>query len=419
MPQPPSLPLPLAGLRVLDLSMFMSGPLATLFFADAGAEIIKVESLQRLDGWRGASAPAPGIDAPWEMAPSFNWINRNKRDITLNLTDPRGQDLCKRLAAISDIVIENYTPRVMGQFGLAYDTLRAVKPDLIMLSMPGFGLTGSFRDYTAFAWTTEQMSGITDVTGYPGGQPLFTGSTLGDPLAGLMGGIALLAALQHRAATGEGQHIDLSQTEASTMFIGDAFMDVALNGRDPGRRGNRHPAMAPHGIYPCRDDRWIAIACRDGDEWRALARAMRRDAWLAPDSPLATLAGRQAAHDDLDAAIAGWTRAQDFIACMHHLQAEGVAAGAVMNGADILHDAHLAARRSFIPQDRPGLGVKHYPRQPYRFAATPEVAHVRAPMLGEHNREILGGLLGLSDAELAALERNDVIGTLPIAARPA
>ncbi|HZU76415.1 MAG TPA: CoA transferase, partial [Dehalococcoidia bacterium] len=225
-------PAPLAGLRIIDLSMFFSGPLATQIAGDAGADVIKVESVQRIDGWRGAAVGA--VERPWERSPNFNWVNRSKRGITLNLTDPRGAAILKRLVADADVLIENYTPRVMGNFGLDYETLRAINPRLIMLSMPGFGADVSWRDYVAFGMSTEQMSGISHLTGYAGGPPLFTGMNGGDPFVGVIAAIAMFAALQHRERTGEGQHIDLSQVEACTLYVGDAVTGWTLAGVDPG-----------------------------------------------------------------------------------------------------------------------------------------------------------------------------------------
>ena len=211
---------PLEGLRVIDLSMFMSGPMTSLIFADGGADVIKVESVQRIDGWRAGGATD---DFWWEWAPQFNWVNRNKHGITLNLTDQRGSDVIRHMVKDADILVENYTPRVMGNFGLSYEELREINPELIMISMPGFGLTGTWSHYTAFANTTEQMSGLPHLTGYADDQPIFSGTTGGDPLAGVMGALALLSALQRRRrlnAHGEsgGCHIDLSQTETATSF---------------------------------------------------------------------------------------------------------------------------------------------------------------------------------------------------------
>jgi crotonobetainyl-CoA:carnitine CoA-transferase CaiB-like acyl-CoA transferase len=410
----------LEGVRIIDLSMFMSGPMATQICADAGADVIKVESLQRLDGWRGAArGSTDDLDAApqWERSPFFNWVNRNKRDITLNLTDPRGVELVKQLVAGADVLIENYTPRVMGNFGLTYEVLKAVKPDLIMLSMPGFGADVSWRDYVAFGMSTEQMAGMSHFTGYEDGPPIFTGTNGGDPFVGVMAALTLAAALHHRDRTGEGQHIDLSQIEASTMFIGQEIAGWSLSGHDPQRVGNRHATMTPHNNYPCEDGRWVAIACRSDDEWRALATLIGRPEWGSDDSPLATAAGRRAEVAAIDEALAGWTSPQRHTELMHVLQDAGVTAAAVLNGPELLDDPHLEARSFFKAQDRPGVGVKHYPGQPHRFARAAAVVDSRAPLLGEHSREVLSELLGLDDDDLDALEQADVTGTVPIAAR--
>jgi crotonobetainyl-CoA:carnitine CoA-transferase CaiB-like acyl-CoA transferase len=410
-------PPPLHGLRIIDLSMFFSGPLATQIAGDAGADVIKVESVQRIDGWRGAAVA--NVERPWERAPNFNWVNRSKRGITLNLADARGADLLKRLVADADVLIENYTPRVMGNFGLDYATLRAINPRLIMMSMPGFGGDVSWRDYVAFGMSTEQMSGISHLTGYAGGPPLFTGMNGGDPFVGVIAATALFAALHHRERTGEGQHIDLSQVEACTLFVGDAVTGWTLAGVDPGRTGNAHPTRAPYGIYPCCDDGWIAIDCQTDEQWTTLARVIGHPEWSAEGSPLATAAGRLQQRPAIDAAIAEWTRSRRHIELMDELQALGVPAGAVLSGPELLEDPQLAARGGFIEQDRPEIGIKHYPSQPYRFRFAASPPDRRAPLLGEHTDEVLTECLGLSTATLADLERADVVGTWPIAARPA
>ncbi|MFQ5380861.1 MAG: CaiB/BaiF CoA transferase family protein, partial [Dehalococcoidia bacterium] len=416
---PAALPPPLDGVRIVDLTMFMSGPMATQICADAGSEVIKVESVQRLDGWRGGgrNGATPDETPAWERSPFFNWVNRNKHGITLNLTDERGVEILKQLVAGADVLIENYTPRVMESFGLTYDALRTVKPDLIMISMPGFGLDVSWRDYVAFGMSTEQMSGMAHFTGYEDGPPIFTGSNGGDPFVGVLAALTLLSALRHRDRTGEGQHIDLSQIEATTMYLGHEVTGWALTGIDPGRRGNHDPIMAPHNTYPCRDGRWIAIACRDDEEWRALAKAAGWADWLAPGSGLETAKGRRARLPEIDEALAAWTKDRVHTELADELQRRGVTAAAVLNGPELLADPHLAARGFFIPQDRRGVGVKHYPGQPFRFAGFAGVEHRRSPLLGEHTNEVLRRLLGLSDAELRELEAADVTGTVPLAAR--
>jgi crotonobetainyl-CoA:carnitine CoA-transferase CaiB-like acyl-CoA transferase len=404
---------PLSGLRILDLTSFESGPLVTVTAADLGADVIKVEAIQRLDGWRGTGR---GGDRPWENAPTFNWINRNKRGITLDLRNPEAVDLFLRLTEISDVVVENYTPRVMANFGLDYASLCCRRSDLIMLSMPGLGQSGSWRDYTAFAYTTEQMSGLCYLTGYPDSGPLFTGTTCGDPLAGLMGGIALLSAVNHRRRTGEGQHIDLSQVEAATTFVADSIVGVQL--AEPGKRvGNSHSAMSPHGIFPCAGtDRWIAIACSTETQWKALWQLISAEAPCQDWSKFedSTLTQRLDQVAEIEALVARWTCTWEPHALMATLQAEGIAAGVVMNGKDLAEDRHLSERRFFIPQQRDYIGWKNYPGQPFRFASGPLPVRRRAPYLGEHNREVLIGLLGLDEADMQALAVESVIGDRPV-----
>ncbi|MXY57954.1 MAG: CoA transferase [Gammaproteobacteria bacterium] len=398
-------PLPLDGVRVLDLSMFFAGPVCAQIAADAGAEVIKVESVQRIDGWRGSAASHAGTDLPgWESSPYFNWVNRNKRGITLNLKDARGVSIIKRMVRDADILIENYTPRVMANFGLDYDTLREINPRLVMISLSGFGADSPWRDYVAFGMSTEQMAGFTHLTGYPDGEPLFTGTTGGDLFAGVMGANALFAALNHRDRTGEGQHIDFGQVEACSLYVGDAMTGWSLAGVDPGRVGNGHHHYPLQGVYPCRDNRWIAITCKTADHCAALAE-------LIGDAAVAE--GAAGCRD----AIAAWTAPRDHVALMADLQAAGIPAGAVMNGPDLLADTHLAARGGLLVQDRPGLGPRRYPAQPYRFRRAAPPPNERAPLLGEHSSEILREYAGLTDDDIAELVIDDVVGTVPIAAR--
>ena len=275
---------------MIDLSMFMSGPMTSLIFADGGADVIKVESVQRIDGWRAGGATE---DFWWEWAPQFNWVNRNKHGITLNLTDQRGSDVIRQMVKDADILVENYTPRVMGNFGLSYEELRELNPELIMISMPGFGLTGTWSHYTAFANTTEQMSGLPHLTGYADDQPIFSGTTGGDPLAGVMGALALLSALERRRRMNEqgepgGCHIDLSQTETATSFTGEAVTAYSISGKDPGCMGQPSP--------PVRSPQHVPLPQRGLDRDRLRNRcAVRRpgtsDGSVGVDSQLRIIRG--------------------------------------------------------------------------------------------------------------------------------
>lgn len=399
-------PLPLDGLKVLDLSMFFAGPSLAQILADAGADVIKVESVQRIDGWRGSGTQAAGSEIPtWEASPYFNWINRNKRDVTLNLKDPRGVAVVETLARTADVLIENYTPRVMQEFGLDYESLERINPRLIMISLSGFGARTTWRDYVAFGMSTEQMSGVAHLTGYDGDEPLFTGMTGGDLFSGVMGAVDVLAALHRRQRTGCGAHLDFSQIEACNLYIGDVMTGWFMSGTDPGRIGNRHPGYALQGIFPCANDGWIGISCRTAGDLQSLCELAGIElAGLEPDA-------------DLIDQVGAWTAGQDKLALMHRLQGLGIPAGAVLNGPDLLDDPHLAARGAYVAQDRPGLGVKHYPAQPYRLLRSVPPPEARAPLLGEHLEEILSRDAGLTGDEIIELIIEDVTGTVPLAAR--
>jgi crotonobetainyl-CoA:carnitine CoA-transferase CaiB-like acyl-CoA transferase len=340
-------PLPLAGVRVLDLSWVMAGPVATSMLADLGAEVIKVEAIQVLDRWRGAATLGTSGLGNWELSPNFNTLNRNKFGITLNLGEPRGAAIFRSLLQSCDILAENFTPRVMHNFGLDFDRLTEVKPDLIMLSMPGFGLTGPWRDFVSFAFPTEEMSGIVQLTGYRDGPPQIMGHGSCDALAGLNGAIALLLALEQRRRTGRGQHIDLSQMEACTSLIGEVILDYSMNGRIGGRQGNAHAAMAPHGVYRCRgEDRWVALAVRSNAEWERFGAVLGSPAWVHEER-FKTVAGRLQHRAELDERITDWTGAQCCERVMEQLQKAGIPASAVFHAGDLLQNAHLRERGFF------------------------------------------------------------------------
>ncbi len=439
--RPAPSPLPLAGVRVLDLSAYWAGPLVGRFMADLGAEVIKVESVQRIDGWRGSFAPGTA-DRPYEFSPAHNHINVNKRGITLNLRSPAGVALCKQLAAVSDVVIENFSPRVMAQFGLDYPVLQALNPRLVMLSLSGFGASGPYRDYVSYALTVECMAGVPAATGYPGGGPMQQGGSIGDPLGGLNGAVATLMALWRARRSGEGCWLDVSQVEGVSALLGDWLLEYTINGRLPARRGNAHPLFCPHGVYRAGDravgahtvrhgaaeqsgrggsgtapevasepgDEWVAIAVENEAQWRALCGVIGRPA-LADDGRFATLDTRRANAAALDAIITEWTRGRDKYAAQAALIAAGVPAGALQNNIETLSDPQLLARGFWQELEREYVG-----RHPHGGSgvlvdgAAPPLVRP-APTLGQHTAEVLRELLGLSDAELAALEAEQVIGT--------
>ena len=388
---------PLTGVKLLDLSMFWSGPLTAGLFAQYGAEVVKVESVQRVDGWRGL-AGLPGI----ERSNLFNGVNLNKRGITLDLTSDRGRELLRPLVEQADVLIENFSPRVMANFGLTDDVLLAWNPRLVILSMPAFGLTGPWRDFVGFAPTIEQLSGLPELTGYPDGPPALSGNSLADPCAGLAGCFALLATL-HSGRTGV--HIDLSQLEALTSLLAPELVHEQLTGSPLPRRGCRDLACAPQNVYPTAgDDRWIVLGAPTETAWAALASVAGRG-WEA-DERFATAAARRAHVAELDAAVAEWTAGHDAAELAARLQAAGVPAAPVLRPAQLDDDGHLRARGSRQVLAREHVPTVPYTVLPFQFSATPGRVDRPAPTLGQHNAEVLA----LPDDELASLRAARVIG---------
>lgn len=408
--------LPLDSVRIIDLSMWWAGPFATLNLAALGAEIIKVESIQHVDGYRGGYA-ATGERA-WEVAPTFNAFNLGKRGITLDLTRPEGIALLRRLVRIADVIIDNYSARVMENFGLTYPVLRRENPSIIAVSMPGFGSSGPWRNYAGFAFNLEQLSGIAHHTGFPDGPPCNIGAAA-DPIMGMYGAFAVMTALEYRRKTGRGQFVDLAHLEALTAFSAAPIMDYQLNGRVQSRTGNQHPAAAPHNFYPCRgDDQWVAISvCGDG-EWRRLVKVMGGPEW-ARDSRFADQLGRWKHQEELDRRIAEWTRDKDKHDVMRLLQEEGIAAGAALDARDLLADAHLKERRMYQEIQRQYVGKQPYMRTPYLVDGEPLRWSSPAPTVGQHNREVLEGLLGVAAQEFAELEGKKIVGVAPLPSRAA
>ena len=392
---------PLTGIRIVDLSMFWSGPLATDLFAQYGADVVKVESVQRVDGWRGLSGN-PGI----EGSNLFNGVNLNKSAVTLDLTSARGKELLRPLVAAADALVENFSPRVMGNFGLTDDVLHEWNPELVIMSMPAFGLTGPWGEFVGFAPTIEQLSGLPELTGYPDGPPAISGNSLADPCAGLAGCFALLATLH---AGRRGSHIDLSQLEALTSLLAPDLLHQQLTGAPLPRHGSSGVGFAPQGIYPSAGtDRWIVLGARGDAEWAALATTAARG-WES-DARFATAADRLADATALDAAIAAWTAEHDNAVLAARLQAAGVPAAPVLTPAHVDDDGHLLARGSRLEMARDHVPDSRYTVLPFKFSATPGVVHRPGPTLGQDNDAILGGRLGLPPEDLAELRAARVIG---------
>lgn len=415
--------LPLSGLRVLDFAQVYAGPTAARLLSDLGADVIKIEGVKRMDITRNFIMPEnTAAEDYWNTAGYFLLRNGGKRSLTLDFSEESGGagvDIVKKLIPHCDVVVESFTPHVMAKFGLDYQSLTAIRPDIIMISMSGYGQNGPWRDFSAYGMGLEPASGISSITGYEGGDPLRTGISFTDPYSGIVGAGAVLAALVYRRRTGKGQYIDLSEQEAAIPVVGYALMDYAMNGRAPRRIGNRSYWFAPQGCYPCSgEDNWLVITVRDDTEFAAMARAMGHPEWAA-DKRFAGNAARMANHDALDALIQAWTSERGHIEAMQTLQAAGVLAAAVLNPKEVLLDEHLRQRGFFDRVDTGNVGVRPVPHQlGAKFSAFEMNSARKAPKLGEHNHEVLSSLLGLSDAEIAGLQEKGVIGDVPISAVP-
>ncbi len=431
--------LPLDGVRIVDLTMVWAGPFATKLLADMGAEVIKVEApgsidLTRTLGFDALAGRAKPEDRPYNTSAYFNEYNRNKLGISLDLAHPKGRAVFLRLVGKGDAVIENYRPDVMDKLGLGYETLRQAKPDIIMVSMPGYAKKGVESRMVGYGPNIEQMAGLATLNGYEGGPPQKTGISYGDPVAGAAAAAALLTALIYRRRTGKGQYVEVSQRDNLIGMIGEAIMEWSMNRRLLPRMGNRHPWMAPHGCYPCKPlpegqgrplmalfsggrseatDRWVTIAVENDDQWQALCDAMDRPD-LAADPRFADALSRQHHQNELDEIIAAWTAEHEDTDIVRLLQARGVPAGQVLSPFALTKDPHLRARGFFETVQHPDMGPNTVTRPTWQLAGTP--VHVRrpAPCFGQDNRHVFRDILGMTDDEIAQLEQEGVTGPVPV-----
>ncbi|MBR1190268.1 CaiB/BaiF CoA-transferase family protein [Bradyrhizobium sp. AUGA SZCCT0160] len=404
--------LPLEGIRVIDFSMGWAGPICTRTLADLGADVIKIEATQYPDWWRGVDRrPAYVLEQMYEKSVRYCIMNRNKRGITLDLTRQQGLNLAKRLLADSDVVVDNYSVEVLPKLGLGYEVLSKLNPKLVMMSMSAFGAGSVNRDCRAYGSTLEQGSGLPSVVGDPSGPPVMSHTAFGDAVGGLNGCAAVLTALIHAKLTGKGQFIDLAQIECMMPFAAPWIVAHSIDGKEPVRYGNRHPDFVPHGCFPCAGaDSWIVIAVSSDAMWPGLAKLLGRADW-ATDAWLKRAAGRRAIEREIEAAITAWTSTRDPEAAMNALQAAGIASGVARLPIELLQDPQLHARGFIQEVDRAFIGKHPQPSMPFREGAKPFPIRTAPPTLGEHNQEILGALLGLSDAEIDQLVRDGIIGT--------
>jgi benzylsuccinate CoA-transferase BbsF subunit len=395
----------LGGIRVVSLAWVWAGPWAGAVLADMGAEVIKIESNRRLDTAR-LMPPFSGAKLDINRS-QFNFVNRGIKSCTLDLKQPRGIALFKELVKISDVVIENFPPRVMAGLGLDYAALREIKPDIIMVSLSGFGGTGPDKDNVAYASTVEAIGGLTASFGYPGGQPAMAYINPADPTGGLFGALSVCSALYYRSKTGKGQHVDVSQTEGIVSLIPEISMEYTMNHRIRPPMGNRHEIMAPHGCFRCQgEDKWVAIAISNDEEWRALCGAMGDPEWCREER-FSDRFSRWQNQDSLNELIGTWTSAFTHYEVACRLQKAGVAAGPVLNIEELIDDPHIRKRRLFIEYDHPEAGKTLAYRSPWISALTEGLPP--APCLGEHNEYVFKQLLGLSDGEITSLVTDKTI----------
>jgi crotonobetainyl-CoA:carnitine CoA-transferase CaiB-like acyl-CoA transferase len=394
---------PLAGVRVLDFTWVWAGPFCTQLLADLGADVIKIESARRTDNTRLGRLP-DGTPKGLNRNAGHNQLNRGKRSITCDLRSPEGKDVILRMAAICDVAVENFAPRVLPGLSLGYDCLSAVNPSLIMLSMSGLGATGPLRDTVLYGNSQLAIAGMGSLLGYPGGPPENIAFAHGDPVNSYHAFYAILAALWARARGRGGQHIELSQLEGLLATMPEGVLEYTMNGREPVRSGNEHAIMAPHNTYHGREQgSWIAIAVRTDDEWRGLCEVLAEPGWIG-DERFVDQLSRWQHRAELDELIAPAVRGHEVHALAELLQDHGVPATAMETVHDLVEDAHLKARGFFIEIDHPETGPKGAIATPFRLGnGLPAYRH--APLFGADTDAVLEDLLGYTPDELAALRQ--------------
>ena len=431
----PERALPLEGIRVVDLSRVFAMPYCGAYLADLGAEVIKVDTHhnQFVDTTRTLNGPYPDNDPGelyWERGGTFQTLNHGKISVTLDLRSDDALEVLRELVSVSDVVLENFTPRVMRRFGLDYPNLKSVRPDLIMVSNTGYGHSGPWTNFGAMATALEPTHGTGAFMGYldvdadgrtsSGTVPNKIANSYTDFLASWTAQLAVMVSLIHRAKTGQGMWIDLAMYQVGASFLGEGILDYAFNGRRARRLGNRHESMSPHGCYPCQgNDQWAVIAVRDDSDWRAFCDAIGMPD-LAADSRFADPVTRHGNQDALDEVISGWTSSRTKYEVMAVLQNAGVPSGPVLDGRDMLGDPQFRDRGYFEAVEhhpKTGLGRREYLTRGWRMSGSDVRIRKPAPMLGEDNRQILSDLLGIADARIADLEAAEAIGQTLAGAR--
>lgn len=402
--------LPLAGVRIVDFTWVGAGPLTTRVLADFGADVIKIESKSRPDVLR-VTPPLASSGAAGERSGYFAVRNANKRSMSLDMQRPEARAILRRLLETADVVANSFAPGVMERWGLDYGGVSGIKPDIIYLEMPMLGSEGPYRNFTGFGATLMAVSGAMDLCGYPDRPPVGTGTNYPDHVPNPMhAAFAVMSALIHRRRTGIGQKIEVAQLESTVNVVAEAFLEHDLDG-PPRRKGNHSQTYAPHGVYPTStDDRWVAIAVEDGQQWPAFCDVIDR-LDLMTDDRFATHAARVANADFLDAVVSAWTRRNSPQAATVVLQHRGIAAGPVNDAASLMdEDANIASLDCFKPLPHPEMGVTRYVKAPIRMSRTPARLDSAAPLIGQHTDEVCRKVLGMAEAEIETLRGAGAFG---------
>ncbi|MFC2006487.1 CaiB/BaiF CoA transferase family protein [Chloroflexota bacterium] len=399
---------PLQGIRIADFSWAWAGSHATELLVFMGAQVIKIESMKRIDATRQQAFTTGQQFSDINESPVFNDINLGKLSIKLNLSQPKAIELAKKLVSISDVTAQNMRPGVMERLGLGYDVLKEVKPDIIYLSSSSRGVTGPERGYAGYAPNFAALGGISHITGTPDSGPAFWAGEI-DLISATTSTFAVLAALNYRLKTGEGQHIDLSSSEAISVLIGDVLMDYLVNGRVQTRKGNLDESMAPHNCYRCKgEDKWISIAIAADEEWEALCKVLGNPVW-AKEQRFLTASNRWQNQEELDSLIEKWTSDYSPYEVMEMLQKAGIAAMPSFNAEELFNNPHLNYRQCWTKVTHPVLGEQSVLTPPWKLSDTPAKVSSAAPLLGQHSNYVFKELLGLSDDEISLLEEEEII----------
>ena len=400
---------PLKDVKICDFMWVMAGPASTRILADYGATVVRIESPTRVDTARTLS-PYLGDKLGPETSGLFANCNAGKLGISLDLGNPASCEVVHDLVRWADVVTESFSPKAMRAWSFDYESLRKVKPDLIMLSSCLMGQTGPLAKIAGFGNMAAAIVGFHNLTGWPDRPPAGVFGAYTDYVSPRFTAMAILAALDYRRRTGEGQYVDQSQAECSIHFLGPAILDFTANGRVDGRVGNSDPAFAPHGVYPAAgEDEWVAIVCRNDDDWRNLCAAMENET-LAHDSRYASAAGRLEHRDAIDSAIAQWTRRFQRTSIESRLQARGVPAHSLQNSADAYRDPQLAQRGHFVVLDHPSLGKFTVEGPRAKLSRTPAAVRHTAPSLGRDNQYVLETILGYDETRISEVVASGALG---------